>query len=322
MILENNIDGEYVYITIPKDYVYVYKQILFKLADYGEEMLKDCKATCSDRNKSILDCFNMFNAAIAAYNTDQIKLANLIIKYVMAVLNIDNTIVSETYSDIEINLEYPKASCDGNLLTPTYSFIQNKIITYADGYEELIPVTNLDEALIDWDSNIPGFSYQTGKVPIPISDNPEEHIVGYSELSITLNGITSTKKVNIIQEAYTNIHWYAGAGPFNLEKFDLVTVDTFLRYSNGYSKETKEVTKTKESDYVFFVLIPNYVIPDEFIYKGYDGTLVTYPLYAILNEESWNTLNHDMIEIDGRKYTVKACSDYIENDGEMTFKIR
>lgn len=78
---------EYVYTTIPKDYVYVYYSILTMLAELGEDMLKDCKATCKDRNSGIIECKNMFDAAIAARALGNIKLADTIIKYIKAKIN-------------------------------------------------------------------------------------------------------------------------------------------------------------------------------------------------------------------------------------------
>lgn len=75
---------EYVYMTIPADYVCVYHRILAMLADYGEDMLMDCKAACKDRNSNVIDCFNMFNAAVAARKLGKTKLAETIIKYVNA----------------------------------------------------------------------------------------------------------------------------------------------------------------------------------------------------------------------------------------------
>ena len=81
------IEPEYVYVTIPAEYVCVYHRILAMLADYGEEMLKDCKATCTDRNSSVIECFNMFNAAVAARKLGKDKLAETLIKYVKAKIN-------------------------------------------------------------------------------------------------------------------------------------------------------------------------------------------------------------------------------------------
>ena len=88
------IEPEYIYVTVPAEYICVYHRILAMLADYGEDMLKDCKAACKDRNSSVIDCFNMFNAAVAARklsagdaNSKYGKLATTLIKYVKAKIN-------------------------------------------------------------------------------------------------------------------------------------------------------------------------------------------------------------------------------------------
>lgn len=81
------IEPEYIYVTIPADYICVYHRITELLADYGEDMLKDCKASCTDRNSNVIDCFNMFNAAIAARQLGKTKLAETLIKYVKAKIN-------------------------------------------------------------------------------------------------------------------------------------------------------------------------------------------------------------------------------------------
>lgn len=81
------INPEYVYVTIPAEYICVYHRILAMLADYGEDMLKDCKANCKDKNSGIIECFNMFNSAVAARKLGKIKLAETIIKYVKTKIN-------------------------------------------------------------------------------------------------------------------------------------------------------------------------------------------------------------------------------------------
>ena len=78
---------EYVYVTIPAEYICVYHRILAMLADYGEEMLKDCKAACKDRNSGVIECFNMFNAAVAAKKLNKQKLADTLIKYIKSKIN-------------------------------------------------------------------------------------------------------------------------------------------------------------------------------------------------------------------------------------------
>lgn len=73
---------EYVYITIPKEYVCIYTKILILFVDFGIDMLNDCKASCNDKNRKILDCYNMFLAAIAARKLNENKTAETLIKYV------------------------------------------------------------------------------------------------------------------------------------------------------------------------------------------------------------------------------------------------
>lgn len=81
------IEPEYIYVTIPAEYVCVYHRILAMLADYGIEMLKDCKATCTDKNSGVIECFNMFNSAVACRKLGKLKEAEVIIKYIKAKIN-------------------------------------------------------------------------------------------------------------------------------------------------------------------------------------------------------------------------------------------
>ena len=85
--IKKEITPEYVYVTIPAEYVCVYHRILAMLADYGEDMLKDCKAACKDRNSGVIECFNMFNAAVAARKLGKQSEADCIIKYIKAKIN-------------------------------------------------------------------------------------------------------------------------------------------------------------------------------------------------------------------------------------------
>lgn len=81
------VEPEYIYVTVPAEYICVYHRILAMMADYGEEMLKDCKASCTDKNNNVIECFNMFNSAVAARKLGKDKLAETIIKYVKAKIN-------------------------------------------------------------------------------------------------------------------------------------------------------------------------------------------------------------------------------------------
>ena len=81
------VEPEYIYVTVPAEYICVYHRILAMMADYGEEMLKDCKASCTDKNNNVIECFNMFNAAVAARKLGKVKLAETLIKYIKAKIN-------------------------------------------------------------------------------------------------------------------------------------------------------------------------------------------------------------------------------------------
>lgn len=83
------IEPEYVYMTIPAEYVCIYHRILVMLADFGVEMLKDCQAACGSKNRKIIDCFNMFNAAVAARKIGQEKLAKTLIDYIKAQIDLN-----------------------------------------------------------------------------------------------------------------------------------------------------------------------------------------------------------------------------------------
>lgn len=80
--------GNGLYLEIPFDYLCVYHQLLNYLADFGEDALRDCDSTCKGSNKGIIQCWNMFQAAVAAYNLGQYKRANVLMKYIESQLEL------------------------------------------------------------------------------------------------------------------------------------------------------------------------------------------------------------------------------------------
>lgn len=80
--------NSYTYLAIPEEWSCLYNKLLYYLADFGENALKDCEASCSGRNKNILKCWGMFQSAIAAKSLGKDKLANTLIKYVDAQLEL------------------------------------------------------------------------------------------------------------------------------------------------------------------------------------------------------------------------------------------
>jgi len=78
----------YVYMIIPAEYVCVYHKLLVMLTQFGIDMLDDCSATCKGNNKNVVTCWNMFQAACAAYQLDETSKANVLINYIKGQLNI------------------------------------------------------------------------------------------------------------------------------------------------------------------------------------------------------------------------------------------
>lgn len=77
---------QYVYMMIPTEWVCVYHKLLVYLSDFGLEMLNDCQAGCKGRNKTITDCWNVFQSALAAKALGKDKQAELFITYIKAQL--------------------------------------------------------------------------------------------------------------------------------------------------------------------------------------------------------------------------------------------
>lgn len=76
------IQPELLYLTIPADYVCTYHKLLVYLADFGKKLLDDCSATCKGNNKTVIDCWNLFQSALACRTLGQDKQASLFIDYI------------------------------------------------------------------------------------------------------------------------------------------------------------------------------------------------------------------------------------------------
>lgn len=84
---EVNYNNRYIFVTIPFDYAELYHKIMALLADYGEAKLQDCTPQCIEKSSVVLNCYNMFIAAIAARNNQRFSLENALITYVKATID-------------------------------------------------------------------------------------------------------------------------------------------------------------------------------------------------------------------------------------------
>lgn len=88
------IEPEYVYLTIPKDYVCTYHKLLVLLADFGITNINACNNTCC-KTKNIINCWNLFQSALACYTLGRIEDSKYIINYVNNQLS--TIFISEDY---------------------------------------------------------------------------------------------------------------------------------------------------------------------------------------------------------------------------------
>lgn len=77
------INPEYVYMMIPSEYICIYHKILVLLSDFGNTLF--CNCCCKDT--TIIDCWNMFQSAVACYNMNNKETATKFIDYIKDKLN-------------------------------------------------------------------------------------------------------------------------------------------------------------------------------------------------------------------------------------------
>lgn len=72
-----------IYLIIPTEYIPLYRKLLMCLSEIGEDILKTCDCTCKcDKPKAIMECWIMFQSALAARTLGEDKKARVFIKYI------------------------------------------------------------------------------------------------------------------------------------------------------------------------------------------------------------------------------------------------
>ena len=106
------IKPEFLYLTIPADYICTYHKLLVYLADFGKSLLDDCSATCKGNNKTVIDCWNLFQSALACKTLGQDKQASLFIDYINKQLD---SVYKGTDESVFNGGNYYAITPDGNL---------------------------------------------------------------------------------------------------------------------------------------------------------------------------------------------------------------
>lgn len=220
-----NYDSNYIYLTVPTEYKCVYYNILDVLGTLGRDLLSACTATCKGRAINGIACYNMFNAACAAYYLGQVKLARTLISYIKAQLEIscDNLVVFQDSSlDEFVYLKVPviyqtvfenllskmavwgqellddcTASCSGNNknILNAWNLFQAAIAAYEYGNK------SQSDKIVDFIANSLGINSNTEPVTeyytISINCTPSDALV-------TINGV-QTKTLNVEKNSFVTI---------------------------------------------------------------------------------------------------------------------
>lgn len=103
---------DFIYLTIPVEYIIVYRKLLKCLNDAGINLLKECNCSSKgNKTKIVFECWLMFQAAIAAKKLGDTKKADIFIKFIEANLN---NVCCVDFDNSNINQDFPESSGPGD----------------------------------------------------------------------------------------------------------------------------------------------------------------------------------------------------------------
>lgn len=318
--MENIINDNYIYLSVPAVYKCVYEDILAKLADYGTDLVKDCSANCKNTNKQIMVCWNMFQAACAAYTIGNFKQATLLINYIIAQLKCKCT---------ENGYPNPVNITDFNVLyelDDNNNIIINGITFTIDNIENTIPNTlrieYFDEDVNDY------ISFVSNSIIISPTDINKFSLDGNScktyniRMSVkTIDGIRAYSDNFIIytdNEDYDNSHYFIYGNIDEDPNKLLLYPDICIFGSSDWQNHNKYVVKGnksvkvkfKQDKVINYVLVPkNSKVQLQKVLYGDVPTL----LWDINNQESssYRIVNNVADNTTGIEYTLYF--NYIPN---------
>lgn len=84
MISDTN---QFIFLQVPLKWTEIYNKLLILMSNKGIDMIKDCNAACDENGKRLIECWNEFNAACAAYANGQEKEAKILITILIDCMN-------------------------------------------------------------------------------------------------------------------------------------------------------------------------------------------------------------------------------------------
>ena len=140
MISDTN---KFIFLSVPIKWTEIYNKLLILMANRGIDMIKDCNASCDGETKKLIECWNQFNAACAAYAIGQETEAKILIRILIDCMNkkYKTNYDEEYYTDFNIDdLSY--INCNNS------TFFINEIINLynADNFNDFSINNNLNDA--------------------------------------------------------------------------------------------------------------------------------------------------------------------------------
>ena len=146
---------DFVYLTVPAQWLPTYHRLLKGIAKYGIDAIKDCDAACKGDRLYVIQCWNVFQSAIAAKSIGDEKAAKVMIEYINAQLDLlkikskvkivvgkDNRVYCSADVDDEIKYFIVDPST-GNLYEHVFDGDNNNLYSVdADGHLIEEPDTN------------------------------------------------------------------------------------------------------------------------------------------------------------------------------------
>ena len=149
------INPEYLYLTIPAEWVCIYHKLLVYMADFGKNLIDDCTSSCKGDGKNIISCWNLFQSAIACKELGNNKQADFFINYIKSQLNI---IYKGSPNNVYNGTNYYKITPDGKLEALCSCSGDNLEFTVdvetGKAYEEFLNPNKDNETFIIEDDNL------------------------------------------------------------------------------------------------------------------------------------------------------------------------
>lgn len=94
-------DKDFYILKVPIKWNDIYQKMLELMANFGIDIIKECNAVCSDRGKSLIQCWMTFSVACSAFELNNLKEAKILIIILIDCLNkkYGTNFDSDKYSD-------------------------------------------------------------------------------------------------------------------------------------------------------------------------------------------------------------------------------